>query len=134
MGNIKIQGEARITILRPYTKYVNGENVPSRMEQLRTWSNAVVSAVFSSELVHLLTRIEFSWKGDRGNDAHIDMLIPYEWDASKIRKFVNELAEKAYADCSTSLRAEIERDREDGPERPFAWPRVSVQWIQKEVA
>ena len=136
MANIKIQGKARFSIMRPrMATDAAGEFSPSRAEQLQSWAVAVMKTTFDPETSRLVTRVEIGWLRERDGDVELDMWMPQEWDAAKIRAYANELADKMYAGCGTSLATQlaIDAERSKTGER-FREPRVRVEWVQREVA
>ena len=135
MANVKIQGKARFSIMRPrMATDAAGEFNPPRAEQLQAWAVAAMRTAFDPTTSKLVARVEIGWLRERDGDVELDIWMPQEWDATKIRAYANELADKMYAGCGTSLAAQLSIDaaRAATDER-FRESRVRVEWVQREV-
>lgn len=133
MGNIKIQGLARITIQQPHTMYdADGNHNPSRRDQTRQWTHAVMTGAFDDSSAQLIARVDVGWRGKRSGDAQIEQWIPDEWTNVMMWQHANAMADRIYKACGTSLAAQCVLDVEPGAR--VRAPRVIVTWIEKDVA
>ena len=135
MANVKIQGLARISIRAPRREPgLADENQPSRMAMVQCWAKAAMSVAFDGETIRHIMRIEIAWGGKRDGNLEIDVYIPQEWDAAKIRSITNDLADKIYRECGTTLAVQLDLDNARIAEGDrYIEPRVRVEWVQREV-
>jgi len=94
-----------------------------------------MSVAFDVESIRHVERVSIGWGGKSDGNAEIVAHIPCDWDASKIWSVTNEIADKIYQACGTSMSLQKEQDalHKEENERYYP-PRTYVEWVRLDVA
>ena len=124
MGNIKVNGTARVSIAPPM---VGGG---WRLEQCHAFAEALIDVAHTMDPVcKLLTQVCVSY-ADPCHGGIVEFLVPHNWTDERLSLAGSRIAHDVYERLETTVAAERTRRREAGLDGAV----VKAEWIQKTIA